>query len=106
MMSGSRGCVRVMLFLRTSDPLAIEKIYHQISADLNGTPGLLRNELLRDLDDAGSFVVLSEWQSRAAFGSWERGAGHRGTTAPLRRYQDTDSGRPFGVYEVTASYGS
>jgi heme-degrading monooxygenase HmoA len=105
-MNPRTGGVRVLLFLRAADVAAVERGYHQISAELNGTPGLLRNELLRDLADPEHFVVLSEWESREAFGTWERGSTHRGTTAPLRGYQDGGSGRPFGVYEVTAAYGA
>jgi heme-degrading monooxygenase HmoA len=101
--AATRG-VRVLLFLRTADEVAVERGYHQISAALHGTPGLLRNELLRDLNDPQRFIVISEWESQEAFGTWERGSSHRGTTAPLRGYQDGGPGRSFGVYQVTAAY--
>jgi heme-degrading monooxygenase HmoA len=99
-----RSGVRVLLFLRTEDAVAVERGYHQISAALHGTPGLLRNELLRDLQDPRRFVVISEWESPEAFRSWEQGSTHRGTTAPLRQFQDQGRDRPFGVYEVAAAY--
>ncbi|MCW2691169.1 MAG: hypothetical protein JWR37_6059 [Mycobacterium sp.] len=104
-MSTQRGGVRVLLFLRASDPDDVRDRYHQISADLSGTAGLLRNELLRDTFDPARFIVLSEWEDRDAFGAWERGSSHRGTTAPLRDFQDASLERPFGIYEVTAAYG-
>jgi heme-degrading monooxygenase HmoA len=88
----------------SDEPGAIETVYHQISRDLAGTPGLLGNELLRATDDAAAFVVMSEWDSLAAFRSWEAGAAHRGTTSPLRRYQRPAGPRPFGIYEVAATY--
>jgi hypothetical protein len=39
----------------------------------------------------------------AEFVAWERGADHRGTTSPLRSYQDPDR-RP-AIYEEVAAYG-
>lgn len=103
-----------------ADPGGVEQAYHQISAELAGVPGLLGNELLREVgpDEVGisemgtsaggtgevGFVVMSEWESLSAFRRWEQGASHRGTTAPLRPYQDSRRGRPFGLYEVTAEY--
>ena len=86
-------------------PGAVEEAYHRISRILAGTPGLLGNQLLREVDGDGGFVVLSRWESLAAFRDWESGAGHRDATAPLRPYQDRRRGRPFGVYEVVAAYG-
>lgn len=100
----SRARVLIYTAAPSDEPGAVEEAYHQISRDLAGTPGLLGNELLRATDDPAAFVVMSEWESLAAFRSWEEGAAHRGTTAPLRRYQRAPGGRPFGVYEVTAVY--
>ncbi|MCO1580339.1 antibiotic biosynthesis monooxygenase [Crossiella sp. SN42] len=96
---------RVLLFAAAERPQDVVAAYHRISQDLDGTPGLLGNELLREVSaPAGRFVVISEWASLAAFQDWERGSAHRDTTAPLRPYQDTSRGR-FGVYEVLAGYG-
>jgi heme-degrading monooxygenase HmoA len=85
-------------------PGAVAQAYHSVSQTLAGTPGLLGNQLLREVDGDGSFVVLSSWASLAAFKEWESGTGHRGATAPLRPYQDQRRGKPFGVYEVVAAY--
>ncbi len=88
-----------------TDPDGVEKAYHQISAALAGVPGLLGNELMREVgQDGAAFVVMSEWESMSAFQRWEQGADHRRTTAPLRPYQDSRRGRPFALYEVTAQY--
>jgi heme oxygenase (mycobilin-producing) len=101
------GRVRVLLHLRTSPDgiQAVENGYHAISNVLAGTPGLLGNELLRDVSDPGRLVVLSEWETLAAFRAWEKGSAHRQTTSPLRDFQDGDLGdRRYGIYEVTAVY--
>jgi heme-degrading monooxygenase HmoA len=98
--------VRVLLYATSpsDDPVAVETAYHLISRDLVGTPGLLGNELLRSVHQPADFVVVSDWESLAAFHSWEQGCGHRGTTAPLRPYQSRQRGAPFGIYEVMAAY--
>jgi heme oxygenase (mycobilin-producing) len=103
----SEGRVHVLLYARSPQdrPEAVEEAYHEISRSLSGTPGLLGNRLLRDLGGDGAFVVISEWRDVEAFRTWEQGANHRGTTAPLRPYQDQGRGRAFGVYEVVAAYG-
>ncbi|RSM44884.1 antibiotic biosynthesis monooxygenase [Amycolatopsis balhimycina DSM 5908] len=98
------GTVRVLIYA-VADEDGVGRAYHEISAALRGTPGLLGNELLREFgNDDGGFAVMSEWVDRDAFQAWEQGPGHRDVTAPLRPYQDTGRGRPFGLYEVVARY--
>jgi heme oxygenase (mycobilin-producing) len=101
------GRVRVLIFYRApdGDSEVIEKSYHAVSQTLAETPGLLRNELLRDLGDSAGFAVLSEWESAAAFTQWEAGPTHRGNTSPMRSYQDRENHtKHYGVYEVVAVY--
>jgi heme-degrading monooxygenase HmoA len=98
------GEVRVLLFHRAENAEAIEAAYHEASARLAGVPGLTGNELLRSVPDSAEFVVVSSWRDFAAFQEWERGEAHKDQTAPLRPYRDVASGRPFGVYNVLASY--
>jgi heme-degrading monooxygenase HmoA len=98
--------VRVLVYAASpsAEPDAVRDAYHRISAELNGTPGLLGNELMHSLTDPAGYVVMSEWVSIDAFRTWENGTTHRASTAPLRPYQDSGRGSPFGLYEVTASY--
>lgn len=98
--------VRVLVYAAApgGDIDAISRAYHTISRDLEGTPGLLGNELLRCVHDPDGFVVMSEWESLEAFRAWEGGAAHRDTTSPLRPYQDQRGGASFSVYEVAAAY--
>jgi heme oxygenase (mycobilin-producing) len=97
--------VQVLLFAAGApDDDAVTGIYHDISRKLAGTPGLLGNRLLARADGSGRFVVVSEWESLAAFRAWEDGPDHRGVTAPLRPYHDRSMGAAFGVYQVTARY--
>ena len=97
---------RVLVHYRTSDddPQAVERTYHEISKRMAGTAGLLRNELLTNALDAGSVVVMSEWESLEAFNAWREGPDH-GVTEPLRTYQDRERGpKVFEVYQVAAAY--
>jgi heme-degrading monooxygenase HmoA len=98
---------RVLIFYRApaSDPEAVERAYHDISPQMKGTPGLRRNELLRDVTEPDRYVVCSEWESLEAFQAWESGPDHRGRTSPLRPFQDRDGDRRhYGIYQVAAAY--
>ncbi|WP_045875290.1 antibiotic biosynthesis monooxygenase family protein [Pseudofrankia sp. DC12] len=96
--------VRVMIWAvaPAGGPAAVEAAYHEISAQLVGTPGLLGNQLMRAARDPGRFVVVSEWASMADFAAWEQGASHKPATSPLRPLQDPDR-RPV-IYEEVAAY--
>ncbi|MFD5089256.1 antibiotic biosynthesis monooxygenase family protein [Amycolatopsis thailandensis] len=100
------GRVRVLVWHRAgtsgADPIA--DAYHEVSRELLGVPGLLGNELLGAAVDRDVLVVMSEWESMEAFSAWEKGAGHRGTTAPLRPFRDHTRPVPFDVLTVLAEY--
>jgi heme oxygenase (mycobilin-producing) len=97
--------IRVLLYHRAQDA-DVERLlvaYRRVAAELRGTPGLLQDELLRSTLDPDAFVLLSEWESMAAFREWESRPDHRATTAPLRPYRDVTLSRPFEVYAVRSS---
>ncbi|GAA4561741.1 antibiotic biosynthesis monooxygenase [Micromonospora coerulea] len=99
--------VRILLWHRVDgDGAAVRDAYHRVSRALAGTPGLLGNQLLRSAVDPACFVVMSEWTSLTAFQDWEGGATHRGTTAPLRPYQDPRRQPPYEILETVAAYPS
>ncbi len=94
---------RVMVFatIRESDEEAFERAYAGVTAKVKGTPGHVRDELLRhstgsdvmpgaeaepDPEAIISYVLLSEWESREAFLAWERDEIHMQTTTPMRPY--------------------
>jgi heme-degrading monooxygenase HmoA len=109
-----KGHVRIMLYVAepTALPGAVASLYHQISQQLVGTPGLLGSELLQGVRQQGDFIVMSEWSDLTAFREWEQGGGHTGTTAPLRPYHQANNGHPvnngygqvFGIYQVVSEY--
>jgi heme oxygenase (mycobilin-producing) len=79
---------RVMVFARVdpSQRQEFESAFETVSGRVRGTPGHLRDELLRSDDDPGAYVLLSEWESRAAFLEWEDAPIHRDATTPMRPF--------------------
>jgi heme-degrading monooxygenase HmoA len=63
-----------------------EQAYLEVAAKMKGTPGLLGDELLRDADAPGFYVLSGEWESVEAFRAWEDGPSHRDATVPMRPY--------------------
>ncbi len=100
----STGRVHVLVWHAAPTPDGVEAAYHEVSARMQGVPGLLGNELLRSVHDPTGFIVISTWRDLESFDTWEQGPEHKNTTAPLRDYRDTRLSRPFGIYQVTAAY--
>lgn len=101
------GEVRVLVYQAAYDEeqlAAVRDAYHLVSKRLAVVPGMLGNELLRSPADPTALVVVSRWESMAAFRIWEDGAEHREDTAPLRPFRDTRTSAPFALYEVDAAY--
>ncbi|MBT2470711.1 antibiotic biosynthesis monooxygenase [Streptomyces sp. ISL-66] len=101
------GEVRVLVYQAAHDEeqlAAVRDAYHLVSKRLAVVPGMLGNELLRSPADPTALVVVSRWESMAAFRTWEEGAEHREDTAPLRPFRDTRTSAPFALYEVDAAY--
>lgn len=98
---------RILVFYRApeDDPDAVERTYHSVSGEMAGTPGMLGNQLMKDITDPGGYVVASDWVDMAAFAAWDKSMSHR-RTSPLDPYQDADPTRRklFGIYEVVGRY--
>jgi heme-degrading monooxygenase HmoA len=79
---------RVMVFatVNDGDAEAFEKAYTEVSAQVAGTPGHVRDELLRQAGDANAYILLSEWESEEKFLAWEDAPIHRQLTTPMRPY--------------------
>jgi heme oxygenase (mycobilin-producing) len=79
---------RVMVFARVDEQRTaeFEAAYAQVTRKVAGTPGHIRDELLRDTDNPGSYVLLSEWVSAEHFLAWENAPVHRELTVPMRPY--------------------
>lgn len=98
------GEVQVAVYYLADDEVAVTAAYHESSARMAGTTGLLRDELHRGVTDERSFAVVSRWSGWAAFAAWEASPGHQDQTAPLRQFRDRTRARPFEIFQVAAGY--
>ncbi len=79
---------RMMVFAQVipGKEAEFEAAFAEVSRKVKGTPGHVRDELLREADRPGSYVLLSEWESKEAFLAWEDAPIHMNTTTPMRPY--------------------
>jgi heme-degrading monooxygenase HmoA len=79
---------RVMVFakIKPGEEAAFEAAYAEVTAKVKGTPGHIQDELLREEGEPGSYILLSEWESKEAFLAWEDAPIHMNTTTPMRPY--------------------
>ena len=79
---------RVMVFakIKEGDEDKFEKAYAEVTAKVKGTKGHIADELLRRTDEPGSYILLSEWESKEHFLAWEDAPIHMNTTTPMRPY--------------------
>lgn len=100
--------VRVMVFakIKPGTGAEFEAAFTEVTNKVKGTPGHIRDELLREDDDPDAYILLSEWGSKEQFLAWENDAIHMQTTTPMRPYWAGRSVRK--IYEVKvrlAAYG-
>lgn len=97
--------VRVVIHLRepAGGGAVVEDTYRTITWVRGDTPGLVRTELLRDLDEDDRYLLLTEWESEQDFRSWQNGPDHKDNPSALRDFQDRERGRHWAVYEVRST---
>jgi heme-degrading monooxygenase HmoA len=80
--------IRVMVFakIKPGEEAAFEAAYAEVTRKVKGTPGHVKDELLRADGEPGSYILLSEWESKEAFLAWEDAPIHMQTTTPMRPY--------------------
>jgi heme-degrading monooxygenase HmoA len=96
--------VRIMVFgklHRPEDREAFEAMIPTVSKTIEGTPGYLKDELLRDPGEPASYIMTSEWASREDFLNWEQSSVHKQNTSPLRMFWEAKV--EFKIYDVIAS---
>jgi heme oxygenase (mycobilin-producing) len=81
---------RVMVFakIRPGEEAKFEAAYQEVTKKVKASAfkGHLRDELLKDDSEPGSYILLSEWESKEAFLAWEDAPIHMQTTTPMRPY--------------------
>ena len=76
---------RIMVRSRPAeaDRAAFEDAFSRVSESVKGTPGHVRDELLRDTEDESLYVLYAEWESEDAFRAWEDDPRHLEMAAPM-----------------------
>jgi heme-degrading monooxygenase HmoA len=79
---------RVLVFatFKSGEEAAFEAVFAEVTRKVKGTPGHIRDELLRAADEPSSYILLGEWESKDAFLAWENAPIHMQTTTPMRPY--------------------
>ena len=75
----------------------------RVAAVAAGVEGSIRQSLLRDQEDLQTFIVCTDWASRAAFGAFERSPEQHELTAPLRELRESASMTIFELVEHVES---
>ena len=73
------------------------RVFSAVAEKVRLDPGSVRQTLMRDPNDASTFVVMTDWITREAFTRFERSAAQDDLTAPLRALRESAS---MTVYEV------
>jgi heme-degrading monooxygenase HmoA len=76
-----------------------EATFADVAEKVRDTPGLLANVLLRDPTSPGSYIVVSEWETKEHFLGWEDVPSHRELTKPLQAFW-SGAGSKRALYEV------
>jgi heme-degrading monooxygenase HmoA len=83
-----------------------QRAWHEVAARARGIPGNLRQTLMRDPNDASTFVITTEWETREAYQRFEVSAEQDELTAPLRELRESASQAIYEVVEDVSSNGS
>src|SRR5688500_3583541 len=70
-----------------------EAAWRTVAEATRAAPGNVRQTLLRAADDESTFIISSDWESREAFGAFERSDEQDELTAPLRALRESASMR-------------
>lgn len=89
--------VMVLATVATEHAAAFEAAYEAVTRQVARTDGHLSDQLLRDHEEAGRYILMSEWESTEKFLAWEDAPIHRQITTPMRPYWSVIERRIFEV---------
>ncbi|MCP3760581.1 antibiotic biosynthesis monooxygenase [Streptomyces sp. TBY4] len=96
--------------IKPEDFDAFEKAYVEVTSKVRGTPGHVRDALIRDSSDSTKYALLAEWESEELFRAWADNPDHiRQSAAMFPYWADTFQRTIYDVratlesYEVAAS---
>jgi heme-degrading monooxygenase HmoA len=61
-----------------------EAAWRTVAEVARSEPGMIRQVLMRAADEPSTFIIASDWESREAFGRFEKSPDQDDLTAPLR----------------------
>ncbi|MBM9508201.1 antibiotic biosynthesis monooxygenase family protein [Actinacidiphila acididurans] len=90
--------------IKPEDADAFERAYLDVTSKVQGTPGHLRDVLLRDSEDATRYSLIAEWESERLFRAWADDPEHMRQSAAMYPYWADTFRR--SIYEVRAALDS
>jgi 2-polyprenyl-6-methoxyphenol hydroxylase-like FAD-dependent oxidoreductase/heme-degrading monooxygenase HmoA len=82
---GPRVRVVVTVAVATGEEAAYERAYLKVAERMRGTPGHIREELLRE-PGTSTYHLFAEWEDEDSFTAWVEDPAHMDSTAPLLPY--------------------
>jgi heme-degrading monooxygenase HmoA len=69
------------------DKEAFEAAFEQVSRTVvSSAKGIIRDELIHDSSDPYAYIMLSEWESKNAWATWQNAPIHEIQVGSLRQY--------------------
>jgi heme oxygenase (mycobilin-producing) len=79
---------RILLFasIHADQEQEFEEAFARVRQRVATVDGHIRDELLRERDAPGRYVLVSEWESKDVFLAWLRSPFHEEMTSPMQPY--------------------
>src|SRR5690242_4361408 len=72
---------------RLEDKAAFEAAFEEVSRTVvNNVQGIIRDELIHDSNDPYAYIMLSEWESKAAWAAWQSAPIHEEQVGGMQKY--------------------
>jgi quinol monooxygenase YgiN len=83
--------VRTILRMRSREgcEVAFAEAWHRAALEISAVPGCVRQDLLADVDDPRTFLVVAEWVDRSALDAFGRSENRDRLTAALRDLRES-----------------
>ncbi|HVU71040.1 MAG TPA: antibiotic biosynthesis monooxygenase family protein [Ktedonobacteraceae bacterium] len=92
---------------RLEDKAAFEAAFEKVSRTVvSSTPGILRDELISDSADPAAYIMMSIWESKDAWASWQRAPIHEEQVGSMQQYWQGQGVKIFNTVFVVANDAS
>ncbi len=72
---------------RLEDQEAFETAFEQVSRTVvNSVKGIIRDELIHDSNDPYAYIMLSEWEDKEAWATWQKAPVHEEQVGDMQKY--------------------